>query len=66
MPGGDFEVHEVDGDKIAALQSGLPVPDTDAWAKRLIRAYGTEAAIRYSVRCQQQLADLGVKILAQP
>ncbi|MEM1235450.1 MAG: glycerol-3-phosphate dehydrogenase [Pseudomonadota bacterium] len=41
MPGGDFGVTEVDA-KIAALKTDYPFLD-DRWAKRLIRAYGTEA-----------------------
>jgi len=41
MPGGDFEVNEV-ADKITTLQQDYPFL-TEAWAKRLIKAYGTEA-----------------------
>jgi glycerol-3-phosphate dehydrogenase len=41
LPGGDFGVHEVEA-KISALQADYPFLDI-AWAKRLIRAYGTEA-----------------------
>ncbi len=55
MPGGDFEVHQV-GDKIASLQSGYPFL-TDAWAKRLIRAYGTEAM--QVLGDAKKVADLG-------
>ncbi|MEO1798642.1 MAG: glycerol-3-phosphate dehydrogenase, partial [Pseudomonadota bacterium] len=41
MPGGDFKVPEVPA-KIAGLKSDYPFL-SDAWALRLIRAYGTEA-----------------------
>ncbi|TCK98927.1 homodimeric glycerol 3-phosphate dehydrogenase (quinone) [Shimia isoporae] len=41
MPGGNFEVDGVE-DLIASLQSRYPFL-TAAWAKRLVRAYGTEA-----------------------
>ncbi|MEL6551495.1 MAG: glycerol-3-phosphate dehydrogenase [Pseudomonadota bacterium] len=41
MPGGDFKVSEVEA-KIAALKSDYPFL-SDRWAKRLIRAYGTDA-----------------------
>ncbi|MBO9398472.1 glycerol-3-phosphate dehydrogenase [Shimia sp. R9_2] len=56
MPGGDFQVHEVEG-KIAALQSRYPFL-TPAWAKRLIRAYGTEAEIMLGDA--KEAADLGI------
>lgn len=55
MPGGDFEVHQV-GDKIAELQRDYPFL-TDAWAKRLIRAYGTEAP--EMLGAAKSAADLG-------
>ena len=42
LPGGDFPVGEVDR-LIGALQAVYPFL-TDRWARRLIRAYGTEAA----------------------
>lgn len=42
LPGGDFPVDGVDR-LIAELKSAYPFL-TDRWAKRLIRAYGTEAA----------------------
>lgn len=41
MPGGDFGVHEVDA-RIASLQASYPFL-SQRWARRLIRAYGTEA-----------------------
>jgi glycerol-3-phosphate dehydrogenase len=41
LPGGDFKVNEVE-DLIAKLQAEYPFLDA-RWAKRLIRAYGTEA-----------------------
>ncbi len=41
LPGGDFKVSAVAG-KIAQLQSEYPFL-TESWAKRLIRAYGTDA-----------------------
>ncbi len=41
MPGGDFKVSDVD-DLIARLRADYPFL-TDRWAKRLIRAYGTES-----------------------
>ncbi len=41
MPGGDFEVHEV-GALIDGLMQDYPFLDA-FWAKRLIRAYGTDA-----------------------
>lgn len=41
LPGGDFRVQEV-ADKIAHLKQDYPFL-CDRWAKRLIRAYGTEA-----------------------
>ncbi len=56
MPGGDFQVHEVEG-KIAALQSRYPFL-TPAWAKRLIRAYGTEAETMLGEA--KEAADLGI------
>ena len=55
MPGGDFQVHEVES-KIAALQSRYPFL-TPAWAKRLIRAYGTEAEV--ILDGAKEAADLG-------
>ncbi|MEP5731286.1 MAG: glycerol-3-phosphate dehydrogenase [Sulfitobacter sp.] len=42
MPGGDFPVSGVE-DLISALRAAHPFL-TDRWAKRLIRAYGTDAA----------------------
>jgi len=41
LPGGDFPVGDVDR-LIAELRSGYPFL-TDRWARRLVRAYGTEA-----------------------
>ncbi|MEM6729575.1 MAG: glycerol-3-phosphate dehydrogenase C-terminal domain-containing protein, partial [Pseudomonadota bacterium] len=41
MPGGDFKVHEVSA-KIDGLAADYPFL-SERWAKRLIRAYGTEA-----------------------
>lgn len=41
LPGGDFDVHDV-ADKIHALMADYPFL-TNAWATRLVRAYGTEA-----------------------
>jgi glycerol-3-phosphate dehydrogenase len=41
LPGGDFPVTGV-GDLIARLKMRYPFL-TDSWAKRLVRAYGTEA-----------------------
>jgi len=41
LPGGDFEVSQV-AEKIAALRADHPFL-TEFWARRLIRAYGTEA-----------------------
>ena len=41
LPGGDFKVSEVD-DKMAQLEADYPFL-TQRWAKRLIRAYGTDA-----------------------
>lgn len=43
MPGGDFGVDEVDA-LIASLQVDYPFL-TPAWAKRLVRAYGTDARV---------------------
>lgn len=43
MPGGDFGVDEVDA-QIASLQVDFPFL-TPAWAKRLVRAYGTDARV---------------------
>ena len=43
LPGGDFSVDGVDG-LIADLMRGYPFL-TDRWARRLIRAYGTDAAL---------------------
>ncbi|MEC3860726.1 glycerol-3-phosphate dehydrogenase [Mesobacterium sp. TK19101] len=42
LPGGDFPFDGV-ADLIAALRAGYPFL-TDRWAKRLVRAYGAEAA----------------------
>ncbi|GAA6181064.1 glycerol-3-phosphate dehydrogenase [Shimia sp. NS0008-38b] len=56
MPGGDFEVHEV-GEKIVNLQRDYPFLN-DAWAKRLIRAYGTEAPTILGTA--KSASDLGV------
>ena len=42
LPGGDFAVADV-GRLIADLQASYPFLD-DRWAKRLVRAYGSEAA----------------------
>ncbi|MEM1301982.1 MAG: glycerol-3-phosphate dehydrogenase [Pseudomonadota bacterium] len=41
MPGGNFEVHEV-GQKVTDLIADYPFLTSD-WARRLIKAYGTEA-----------------------
>jgi glycerol-3-phosphate dehydrogenase len=42
LPGGDFPVHGVE-DQIAALRRAYPFLDA-VWARRLVRAYGTDAA----------------------
>ncbi len=55
LPGGDFAVEGVSA-LIADLQSSYPFL-TDRWAKRLIRAYGTEA--RILLGDATTLADLG-------
>ncbi len=55
LPGGDFPVDGVAG-LVAGLKDSFPFL-TDAWALRLVRAYGTEAAdILGSAR---QVSDLG-------
>ncbi len=55
MPGGDFGVHEVSS-KIECLKADYPFL-SDRWAKRLVRAYGTDA---WSVLAQAStVQDLG-------
>lgn len=55
MPGGDFEVHEVET-LIETLHRDYPFL-TPAWAKRLIRAYGTDA--QRMLGSAKTIADLG-------
>ncbi len=55
LPGGDFPVGDV-GKEIAALRSDFAFLD-DRWAKRLIRAYGTDA--RVLLGDAETAADLG-------
>lgn len=55
LPGGDFPVDGVP-DLIAELLNEFPFLD-DAWAKRLVRAYGTEA--REVIAGTQSVEDLG-------
>jgi len=55
MPGGDFAVDGVDG-MIAGLRTDYPFL-TPAWAKRLVRAYGTDA--RAILGTAETAADLG-------
>lgn len=55
LPGGDFPVDGV-ADLIAALQMEYPFL-TDFWARRLIRAYGTEAKV--VLGSAKQASDLG-------
>ena len=57
MPGGDFEVTGVD-EQIETLQRDYPFVDY-AWAKRLIRTYGTDA--RKMLGIAQSDDDLGRK-----
>ncbi|WCR01252.1 glycerol-3-phosphate dehydrogenase [Paracoccus aestuarii] len=56
LPGGDFPVDGVDA-LVAALQADHPFL-TPAWARRLVRAYGTDA--RRILAGAHQAADLGV------
>ena len=55
LPGGDFPVDGVAG-LVADLQSAHPFL-TDRWAKRLVRAYGTDAALL--LNGARTAADLG-------
>ncbi len=55
LPGGDFPVEGV-GDLIASLMADHPFL-TERWAKRLVRAYGTEA--RLMLDGATEVADLG-------
>ncbi len=55
MPGGDFEVHQVD-QLLDGLKNDYPFLD-HFWARRLIRAYGTEA--REILGDAKEAEDLG-------
>ena len=55
LPGGDFAVDGVES-LIAALKGAYPFL-TDAWARRLVRAYGTEA--QEVLGAATEAADLG-------
>jgi glycerol-3-phosphate dehydrogenase len=56
LPGGDFPVDGVE-DLIAALRKGFAFLD-DRWARRMVRAYGTEAA--GLLEGAQKIDDLGI------
>jgi glycerol-3-phosphate dehydrogenase len=55
LPGGDFAVSAFDA-RVAALKAAYPFL-THRWAKRLVRAYGTEAALILNGAASEQ--DLG-------
>ncbi|SLN32983.1 glycerol-3-phosphate dehydrogenase [Pseudooctadecabacter jejudonensis] len=55
LPGGDFPVDGVDA-LIAEIEAGYPFVD-HVWAKRLVRAYGTDAAL--VLGAAKTLDDLG-------
>jgi len=55
LPGGDFPVDGVES-QISKLQTAYPFLD-DRWAKRMIRAYGTDA--RLILGAAKSAKDLG-------